>query len=151
MKPGYTLQVNAYRPRGVTSYSIKIKNSNNREAARLVFSIDRKEMSINNGETFVYNNVNLRSYRGQGFGTFLRALATKAGSIANKNTGKHLGLYTNTKSKKLGTPASTRILPPGWKAKEIYNNGQWSLYNYKKENIAKVNALIKKIVNGWKA
>jgi hypothetical protein len=88
MKPGYTLHVHKYKPRW--SYSLKIKNAKNRVAARLVFSIDRTSMNINNGETFVYNNVNFHSYRGQGFGTFLRALATKAGSIANKNKGTHI-------------------------------------------------------------
>lgn len=158
MKQGYTLAVHVTSlPSGLRKYKLGIKNTKkNKLAAELVFSIQGHDMNINNGETFVYKNVNLHSYRGQGFGTFLRALATKAGSIAGTRKGRHMGVYvydgvTNTRSMNMGVPASTRILPPGWKPVTILSSGMWSEYNYSKANIRNVNAVLNRIVSGWKS
>ena len=116
-------------------YRVKVLTSKGVQAGYIDFSIDHGVMHIEWGQTNV-------GYERKGIGTFLRAVATKAGSIAQANYGNQVGIFTNERSYTIGTPASTRILQriPGW----VLNRNYRSIFNYKTANITKVNAIIQK-------
>lgn len=116
-------------------YRVKIVTSKGIQAGYIDFTIERGRMYIAWGQTNV-------GHEGKGIGLFLRAVATKAGSIAKANYGNQIGIFTNARSEQLGTPASTRVLQriPGW----VSNTGHKSKFNYKTANITKVNAIIRK-------
>ena len=117
-------------------YRVKIVTSKGGlQAGYIDFTIERGRMYIAWGQTNV-------GHERKGIGLFLRAVATKAGSIAKANHGNQIGIFTNARSEQLGTPASTRVLQqiPGW----VSNAGHRSKFNYKTANITKVNAIIRK-------
>ena len=159
MPPGYEFNINTERNNTDKIYTIKIKNIHkNRPAASLKFTLSDNKLNLTEGNTHMYNkNGNptwnepaYTSYRGKGFGAFLRAVATKAGWVARKNYGTHIGIFTSNKNKKIGKPGSTRILAPGWRPVSKSNYAIRSEFNYGTRPIGDVNKVILKIMNSWK-
>jgi hypothetical protein len=141
-------------------YDLMLKK-NNKNVSGLGFSILRDNnnnlfLSIDFGST-------LSNYSGRGYGTLLRALATKAGQIAGAKYGEHQGVnYANRSLKRhiadptaKFTPTATVIVTEGlgWKIRNgsepgLNNEGRvksvWSNFNYTKNNISKVNRYLEK-------
>jgi hypothetical protein len=142
-------------------YKLYIKK-NNKVISELGFELTKNtlnynlELKIPSG----YTNIN---YRGQGYGTLLRALATKAGHIAGAKRGTHYGVNAGNRSvQRLQTdptakpvPTSTWVLTErlGWKplnnagmTKSLKVKSIESQFNYKnKISIEKVNRYLEKI------
>jgi hypothetical protein len=140
-------------------YKLSLKK-NNREVSNLFFSIvpfyeGGLLLKIESGETPRENN------RGKGYGTLLRALATKAGQIAGAKIAMQFGV--NNKNRSVARlarsttakpmPTSTGILVErlGWTPTNVpgFNTlGRVksipSKFNYTTNNIAKVNRYLEK-------
>lgn len=168
MPPGYTFHINRgnymMHNRPYTSYTLRIMNNKQRPdekrkrtAAKLTFVMNHtnNSLNVNAGETYIYgkggrtviNGAN--SYKRKGFGAFLRAMATRAGMIAQKSKGYHTGAFTNADKR---MPPSTRILPPGWNIGPEESHGLYrkSTFNFtKSEKQHALNAHIQMIVNRW--
>ena len=120
---------------GRNGYMLKIYNKNGIQAARLYFRLTNS-LIIASGET-------IPQYEGRHIGTFLRAIATKAGSINKKSKGVHFGTFTSNKATQRGVPNSTRILGRlGWKVTNAGKSGHKSEFNYKTTNMKAVNNAI---------
>jgi len=124
-----------------THYALFMYNkASGEQVARLTLGINRRQnvLVIHGGSTE-------KSHEGRGIGTFLRAVATKMGALNGRSKARQLGIYTSNRSKELGVPNSTRILKRlGWTVvKNTPNVGLHSEFNYKKNNIKKVNNAIR--------
>jgi len=168
MPPGYTFHVNKYKQYNNNNtntshvYQMRIANSaKNRNAAFLNLIVHNKKIELAKGATHRYNlkwgkvsnmennSPNFNTYRGKGFGAFLRAIATKAGAVAKKNYGEHSGIYVGKRNGR--PPASTRIVQKlGWKPESRNKYGHVSRFNYKQNSITQLNNKIKELLKGWK-
>jgi hypothetical protein len=149
---GYKNIINVKRDGSV--YQLNLKK-NNRIVSHLDFQLFRNGddvlyMKIISGDTPRENN------RGLGYGTLLRALATKAGQIAGAKRGLQNGLNIGNRSlKRLKKNTSAKPVPTssfimserlGWKESnnpEFWRNGLASRFNYNKNNFSKVNNIVK--------
>ena len=157
---GFNINTNTNTNNDSKIYTLQIKNKiRNRNAAVLKFTLFNNSMNLTEGNTMVYNkNGNpvwnnqpngVMTYRGKGFGAFLRAVATKAGWIAKKNYGTHIGLFTSNLNRKRAMPASTRILAPGWRPTSKSNLAVRSKFNYISQPIGEINKFINNIIKKW--
>ena len=170
MPPGYTFHVNKYKrydfndtPIG-NAYHMRIANSaKNRNAAFLNLAVNTNKVELAKGATHRYNakwgknfkvgnnennSPNFNTYRGKGFGEFLRAIATRAGAVAKKNYGEHVGVYAGKRNGR--PPASTRIVQKlGWKPVSQNKYGHVSRFNYNQEAVTKLNNKIKELLKKW--
>jgi hypothetical protein len=144
MPIGYKFSVNTNinNNTGGKIYTMRIKTLDDKFAAGHAFIISNKEINLSQGHTSP-------NHQRKGFGGFLRAVATKAGKIAKKRHGRHNGVYMNNESRRLRIPASTRILPPGWKRSKNNNTSMISTFNYTTTPINEVNRTINKYTNRW--
>jgi hypothetical protein len=150
------ITVNKYTPGLEGGYYLQIKRNGNL-ISKLSFNINRTY----NGLVLKIKNGNTpdEKYRGQGYGTLLRALATKAGQIAGAKYGTHYGINVGGRSVKRlekrpnakPMPTSTGIMVDrlGWRPTTgpIVNTNWRSMeseFNYTKNNMAKVNRYLEK-------
>lgn len=145
---------------GSGKYELRHKEKNfGRPIARLRFELKNGELKITGGNT-------THSYRGEGYGSTLRALATKAGQMLGAQRGKHEGFNVENRSveraserakrqaapEKLKLPTSTYIMREelGWHAPEGGNTSTRpyiSVFNYSKNNMSKVNRYLQQLQN----
>jgi hypothetical protein len=134
-------------------YKLSLKR-NNRLVSFLTF-----ELSKNNENKLhikiVHGETPNDKYKSQGYGTLLRALATKAGQIAGAKYARQNGLNVGNRSvkrlqknpKAIARPTSSFIMSRlGWKEindPEAWRNGVPSRFNYNSNNMSKVNAYLR--------
>ena len=146
------ITVTKTRYNGENYYRLNLKR-NNKVLSYLDFSLSPNQLYILDGKTHPI-------VRSQGYGTLLRALATKAGQIAGVKVANQEGMNKGQRSlRRLEKnpniakpyPTSTWILVDrlGWKLKDepgFNNYGRVatvnSSFNYSKNNMAKVNAYL---------
>jgi hypothetical protein len=152
------ITVNKYTPGLEGGYYLQIKRNGNL-ISKLSFNINRTY----NGLVLKIKNGNTpdEKHRGQGYGTLLRALATKAGQIAGAKYGTHYGINVGDRSvKRLASSTSAKPMPTstgilterlGWRPTNVpgFNTlgrvkSIHSEFNYTKNNMAKVNRYLEK-------
>lgn len=134
----YYIKSNNYTPRDYVISIIDRKTGNRAGYVMVEFTNSNKSMLISRGGT-------KNKYKRQGLGELLRALATKLGQIANAKIAYQAGNFTNNESRRLGVPASTRILSRlGWSINGPNGKFIISHFNYGKHNMSKVNSVINK-------
>jgi len=150
---GYKNVINVEQ-QGENYYKLKLKK-NNRIVSELDFEL------LKNSDDIVYLKIvagytEKNKNKGLGYGTLLRALATKAGQIAGAKYGRQNGLNIGNRSFKRiqknhsakPVPTSSYIMTErlGWKEgndPEYWRNGLASKFNYNKNNFSKINNILK--------
>jgi hypothetical protein len=141
-------------------YKLYLKK-NNKKVSELEFRLFRHEEDNQLNLEILSGNTPNNAYKGQGYGTLLRALATKAGHIAGAKVARQYGINSKSRSlqrlKKDPTatpiPTSTGILTTrlGWRTVSktgLNTNGRvkgvFSEFYYNKNNIGLVNRYLER-------